>query len=211
MNRHTPVGSIDELVSSRRAQGWRVKVQVGASTRSQLVEVHCAEASTISVTFEAPPGKSPSVCDDTGTVDVETRIGEAIRTRSFPTRFAGISTNVPSGITRIFLTSTIAGDWTGSVQVSPGIATQERIAVWAQIAGGAAIVVPVLPFARLVTVGATDRALMVATPSGNIDVYPPSELVPRVVQVTIPALAFTSITNTTPNATSACLIYEIQS
>ena len=209
----TPVGAIDALVSQRRAQGWAQLVTVPGGERRQLVEAHCAEASTVSVTVQPQPGKSVDFADLAGDLIIETRIGEAVRTRVFPTRWAGTSTNVPSGITRVYFASSSGLDVTLSAQIAPGIATIEHVSKWVIApAAPAQLAVAPLPFARTVTVGPVSADLHIISPSGlNLDVYPGSQPNRAAIAVTVPALARLVIAAVGPNPVDVCLTYEIES
>ena len=208
----TPVGAIDALVSQRRAQGWAQLVTVPGGERRQLVEAHCAEASTVSVTVQPQPGKSVDFADFAGELIIETRIGEAVRTRTFPTRWAGTSTNVPSGITRVYFASASGLDVTLSAQIAPGIATIEHVAKWVVVPGAGTLVVQPLPFARTVTVGPVSADLHIISPSGaTLDVYPGSQANRAAIAVTVPALAKLTLAAVGANPIDVALSYEIES
>lgn len=208
----TPVGAIDALVSQRRAQGWAQLVTVPGGERRQLVEAHCAEASTVSVTVQPQPGKSVDFADLAGELIIETRIGEAVRTRTFPTRWAGTSTNVPSGITRVYFQSSSGLDVTLSAQIAPGIATIEHVAKWVVVPGAGTLTVAPLPFARTVTVGPVSADVHIISPSGlTLDVYPGSTANRAAIAVTVPALAQLTLAAVGANPIDVALTYEIES
>ena len=208
----TAVGEIAALVSQRRAQGWAQLVTVPGGERRQLVEAHCTEPSVVSVTVQPAPGKAAALADAAGEIVVETRIGEAVRTRVFPTRFAGTSTNVPSGITRVFFQSVSGLDVQLSVQICPGIATIEHVSKWVLVPGAGTLTVAPLPFARTVTVGPVSADLHILSPSGlTLDVYPGSQPNRAAIAVTVPALASLTLAAVGANPIDVALTYEIES
>jgi len=208
----TSVGYIAELVTARRAQGWAQNTTVAQGNRVQLVEAHCAEPSVVSVTVSPQPGKSGALGDVAGDIVIETRIGEAVRTRRFPTRFAGVSTNVPSGITRVFYECLTAGaDVRISTQIAPGIATIEHVAKWVSVPATGTLDVEPIPFARTVTVGPVNAQITVASPLGGaaIDVFTSPGGGSKTV--TVAALATLTLANANPNAAAVSLSYEVTS
>lgn len=136
-----------DLVTQRRQQGWRASIPVGA-VRKQLVEVHAEEASVLSISFDTSQGAQ---LDDAGFIDAETRVDEAVRSRTFATRRQGMACNVPAGITRVFCRG-FAKPYTAYISLARGFAVSERLAQELDAPPFAVLSVEAPEFARTVSV-----------------------------------------------------------
>ena len=206
----TPVGSIQALVSQRRAQGWRQTIP--PLVRKQLVEVHAQEASVCSITVLPTPGNAPSTVDDAGTLTIETRIGEALRTRSFRSRWAGQAFNVPSGITRIWCEADFQKTLETYVQMAPGFSSLEHQVEQVFLAGAAVITLTPPPFSRSVTIYAATIDVRVQLPfASDAYLYTPSgNPGGRASTGTFPALASVSVANNTLGGGFIVASWEVQ-
>lgn len=202
---------MERLISRRRSQGWSVIVQPTAGERVQLADVSADVPSTVSISAQPGHGKSPHLCDGAFVVRVETRIDEAVRVRTFESRAAGISTSIPAGRTYVYAEAITGADVRVYVLVSPGIALVEHVAQWVTLNQLEAVALPVVPFARTVTIQATTEKLFVNLPTGQCGIENTSSAV-GFNSMTLPAYAFTSIQNgSSLNATTALITWEIES
>lgn len=114
---------MQDLVSQRRRQGWRVAIPTSATgVRVQLIEVHADEPSVCTITYDKA---GTPLIDDAGIVTVQTRVDEATRERSFPSRWQGHALSVPAGVTRVFVEG-FQKSFAVNVQVAPGVAVYEH-------------------------------------------------------------------------------------
>lgn len=197
-------GQANVLVTLRRQQGWRATIEPG--TRQQLAEVHAEEPSVVSITC---PDASVSAYDDAGTWIAETRVGEALRQRTFRSRACGVAFNVPAGVTRIFASADFNKQLPVLVSMAPGIAARETLTEYLVLpAAGTATVGPP-PFARSLTVRAQNVNARVTVPFGQTNIYASTSGPGLLNATTIPALANTSIDNATFGAGVVSLEWEL--
>ena len=206
----TAVGAVQALVSQRRAQGW--KQSIPANVRKQLAEVHATEPSVVSVVILPTPGNAPGTVDDAGHIELETRIGEAVRTRVFATRWAGMALNVPSGITRVFAAADFQKSLECYVQQAPGFTTLEHQVEQVYLAGAAVVTLTPPPFARSVEIYAATIDVRVQLPFvSDAYLYTPSgNPGGRASTGTFPALATVAVANNTLGGGFIVASWEVQ-
>lgn len=191
-------------VTERTRQGWRASITSSTTDRKQLCEIHAQEASVLTVSFDVSAGAN---VDDGGIIIAETRIGEALRTRSFFARRQGFALNVPAGITRVFCQG-FTKPYTAFVQMAPGITTTERLGNIVTIPIGGTNVQATPSYARLVKVTVLQGSIAVTVPGGVVTLIIPPGSEPQSVEM--PAYQDTAVSETTGiNAATFAIEWEV--
>lgn len=195
----------DELpVMERTRQGWRAQITASTTDRKQLCEVHAREASVLTVSFDVAAGAN---VDDGGFIIAETRIGEAVRTRSFLARAQGFAFNVPAGITRVFCQG-FTKPYTAFVQVAPGLVTTERVGKIIPLPIGGTNIQLSPAYARTVKVTVLQGTISVLVPLGTVPLVVPPGGEPQSVE--FPAYMDTSVSETSGvNAATFAIEWEV--
>lgn len=158
----------------------------------------------LTVSFDVAAG---AFVDDGGTIIAETRIGEAVRTRSFLARGQGFAFNIPAGITRVFCQG-FTKPYTAYVQVAPGLVTTERVGKIIPLPIGATNIQLSPAYARLVKVTVLQGTIAVLIPLGTVALVVPPGGVPQSVEV--PAYRDTSVSETSGvNAATFAIEWEV--
>ena len=187
----------------QKQQGWRGKIPATKSDTLQLTEMEAAKPSVISVSCLVGAGV---VIDDQGTLTVQTRVQEALRTRVFRLRNQGFAANVPAGITRVFVDGAFFSEVNVYVLLSEGVVTTESMGNSFEILAGLTNSQVTPAYARTVTVKVLTGSVRVLVKGGGFVTL----TVGGVEEVTIAAYATTEITEATGvNAASVSVVWEV--
>lgn len=196
-----------EVPEKRREQGWRVTIPTAApGTRSELIQAHLREPSVVSVVFNV---QSTGDVDGAGFITCETRIQEAVRSRTFSARTQGFAFNTPAGVTRVFASS-FAKQYSAWIQVAPGFTSTEHLGETVQLQAFETRTIATPAFARALKITAALGLINVNLGSNQavIQCQPGSNLQPQWID--IPADGSVTIsTNGAAFGAIAALIWEV--
>lgn len=187
-------------VTQRTKQGWRASIVASTSDPRQLCEVHAEAASTLSIKFDVPGGSS---IDDAGQIVVETRVDEAVRTRTFPARRQGFALNVPAGVTRAFCVG-FSKPYNVFIQLVPGLVTTEHLGITSTVVAAGTITQVTPEFARTVRVTCLRGTVAINVPGGVYTLAAPGD------SIEMPAYADTTVAEASGiNAATVAFSYEV--
>lgn len=194
-------------VAERTQQGWRAAIVVSTDQR-QVAEVHAREASVVSVSFDQQGGPN---LEDAGYIIAETRIGEAVRKRTFVSRRQGFAFNVPAGVTRLFCRG-FKKPYVAFVQMAPGITTTEHVSQAFDLAPFASVAVEAPEFARTVRVIAQRNHITANVSYGGgavSDLQTPVGAPASPMEATLAAYGSITVTESGGIGATAILIWEV--